>query len=79
MSSWHSDDECKEVIDEGVEGLVHERPPGQVSHRLQLVVDEQLRQHEQKSESVHTVDLQQQEQGWFRSSSRTLHGIVSFN
>ena len=74
MSSWHSDDECKEVIDERVECLVHERPPGQVSHRLQLVVDKQLRQHEQKTESVNTVDLQEQKQVWLRSGSRTLHG-----
>ena len=59
MSSWHSDDECKEVINERVEGLVHERPPGQVGHRLQLVVDKKLRQHEQETESVHTVDLKQ--------------------
>ena len=53
----HRDDEGEEVVDEGVEGLVHERPPGQVSHWLQLVVDEQLRQHEQEPERVYSVNL----------------------
>ena len=41
----HLDDKGKHVIDEGVEGLVGEHAPGQVGHRLQLVVDEQLRGH----------------------------------
>jgi len=41
----HLDDECEDVVDEGVEGFVGEHPPRQVGHRLQLVVDEQLRRH----------------------------------
>jgi len=45
VEGGHLDDECEDVVDEGVEGLVGEHPPGQVSHRLQLVVDEQLRRH----------------------------------
>ena len=45
VEGGHLDDECEDVVDEGVEGLVGEHPPGQVGHRLQLVVDEQLRRH----------------------------------
>ena len=44
----HLNDKGKEVIDEGVEGLVSEHTPWKVSHRLQLVVDEQLRGHHDK-------------------------------
>lgn len=35
--------------------LVHEGSPGQVGHRLQLVVDEQLRKHEEEAERIHAV------------------------
>jgi hypothetical protein len=35
--------------------LIHEGLPGQMSHWLKFVVDEQLRQHEQKSEGIHTI------------------------
>ncbi len=45
MQYWHLDNEGEEVIDEGVEGLVGQHPPGQVRYRLHLVVDEQLRRH----------------------------------
>lgn len=41
----HFDDESKDVVDEGIEGFVGQHSPGQVSHRLQFVVDEQLRCH----------------------------------
>ena len=45
----HFDDECEHVIDECVEGLVREHPPGEMGHRLQLVVDKQLRCHGNES------------------------------
>ncbi|MPC70848.1 hypothetical protein E2C01_065109 [Portunus trituberculatus] len=35
--------------------LVHEGLPGQVGHTLQLVVDEELRQHEQEAKRVHSI------------------------
>jgi hypothetical protein len=41
----HLDDEGEDVVDERVEGFVGQHPPGQVSHRLELVVDEQLGGH----------------------------------
>lgn len=41
----HLDDEGKQVIDKRVESFVGEHPPGQVGHRLQFIVDEQLRCH----------------------------------
>ena len=34
--------ESEGIVDEGVEGLVHEHAPGQVRHAAQLVVDEEL-------------------------------------
>lgn len=40
-----SDKECEQIVYESVEGLIHEGSPRQVSHRLELIVDEQLRQH----------------------------------
>ena len=46
MKGGHLDDEGEEVVDEGVEGLVHEHLPRQVRHALQLVVDEQLWCHQ---------------------------------
>lgn len=57
MSRWHRDDESKQIVDEGVEGLVHEGTPGQVGDGLKLVVDEQLGQHEQEAERVDSVNL----------------------
>ena len=41
----HLDHEGKDVIDESVERFVGQHAPGQVSHGLQLVVDEKLRCH----------------------------------
>lgn len=41
----HLDDEGKQVIDKCVERFIREHPPGQMGHRLQFVVDEQLRRH----------------------------------
>lgn len=60
MRSRHRDNKGKDVVDERIESLVHERSPGQGCDRLELVVDEQLRQHEQESKGInsvyHTVD-----------------------
>lgn len=56
MGCRHGDDEGEYIVDERVEGLVHECPPGQRRHRFQLVVDEQLRQHEEEPEGIHSVD-----------------------
>lgn len=41
----HLDDKGKQVVDKRIEGFVGEHPPGEVGHRLQFVVDEQLRRH----------------------------------
>lgn len=41
----HLDDEGEDVVDEGVEGLVGEHAPRQVSHRLKLIIDEELWRH----------------------------------
>lgn len=41
----HLDDKGKQVVDKCIEGFVREHPPGEVGHRLQFVVDEQLRRH----------------------------------
>ena len=49
MQKRHADDKRKEVVDDGVEGLVHERLPRHVRHGPQLVVDEQLRRHHHKA------------------------------
>lgn len=46
----HLDDKGKQVVDEGVEGLVGEHAPGQVGHRLELVVDEELGCHGDEAE-----------------------------
>jgi len=45
VKHWHLDDECKQIINECVEGLVSQHAPRQVSNGLQLVVDEQLWRH----------------------------------
>lgn len=55
MGGRHRYDECEDVIDECVERFVHERSPRKCGHRLQFIVDEQLRQHEQKAECIDTV------------------------
>ena len=50
LHQGHLDDEGEDVVDEGVEELVGEHPPGQMRHALQLVVDEQLRRHHDEPE-----------------------------
>ena len=67
MSRRHCNDEGEQIVDEGVECFVHERPPGQVSHRLQLIVDEQLRQHEQEAERVNSIHLKTKDNECFMS------------
>ena len=41
----HGDDECKKVVNNCVEKLVRHHAPRHVGHRLELVVDKQLRRH----------------------------------
>ena len=41
----HLDDKGKHVVNEGVESFIGEHPPRKVGHRLELVVDEELRSH----------------------------------
>lgn len=55
MRGGHGDDEGEHVVDEGVEGFVHEGAPRERGHGPQAVVHEQLRQHEQEAERVHAV------------------------
>ena len=50
------DDECEEVVDEGVERLVHEELPRQRGDALQPVVDEELRRHHDEPATVHERD-----------------------
>ena len=45
MQGGHFDDEGKEVVDEGVERSVDQRPPGQMGHTFVFVVQEQLGSH----------------------------------
>lgn len=55
MSGWHCYYKCEYVVDKCIEGLIHECTPRQCGYRFHFIVDEQLRQHEQKSECVDTV------------------------
>ncbi len=48
----HLDDERKQIIDERVERFVDERAPRQMSHRLEFIVDEQLRRHHDEAKRV---------------------------
>ena len=52
-------DKGEEIINEGVQSLVSQHAPGQVGHRLELVVDEELRSHSNKTwkENLDTVAL----------------------
>ena len=52
VHGWHLDDESEQVIYESVERFVDENSPREVSHTLELVVDEELRSHENESKSV---------------------------
>lgn len=45
IKHWHLDDKCKQIVYKRVECFVSHHPPGQVCHRFQFVVDEQLRCH----------------------------------
>ena len=53
MHPRHLDDEREQVIDDGVERLVHERTHRQMRDTLQLVVDVHGGDHEQEPERVH--------------------------
>lgn len=46
MCGRHCDYEGEDVVDKCVKRLVHKCTPRQRGHRFQLIVDEQLRQHE---------------------------------
>lgn len=50
---WHPDDECEEVVDDRVETTVAQEPPREMRHALKLVVDVQLRCHQDEPERVH--------------------------
>lgn len=56
MSSRHGDDEGEEVIDERVEGFVHEGAPWERRNGLKLVVDKQLGQHEEEPKGIDAID-----------------------
>lgn len=55
VGGGHRNDKGKNIVDESVESFVHERAPGKCRHRLELVVDEQLGQHEQEAKGVNTI------------------------
>ena len=41
------------LVGSGLSHLVHKRLPGQVGHSLELVVEEELREHEQEPKGIH--------------------------
>ena len=45
MKPWHGDDECEQVVNEGIQSSIYERSPGKVFDTLVLVVEEELRRH----------------------------------
>ena len=53
LHGGHADDEGEEVVDEGVDEAVAQELPRQVRHGLEVVVDEQLRRHQDEPERVH--------------------------
>ncbi len=53
----------EEVVDEGVEGLVGEGAPGEVGHRFEAVVDDQLREHGEEAKGVDAVHRRLQRPG----------------
>ena len=56
MGSRHCDDKGKDIINECVEGFVHECSPWEVGDCLQLVVQKELWQHEEESKGIDTID-----------------------
>lgn len=42
IHGWHANNKRKEIIDKCVYELIGEHSPGQMRHRFQLVIDEQL-------------------------------------
>ena len=52
MHCRHFNNKGKHVINECVEGFIHERFPWQMGHRLQLVVQEQLWGHKQEPKPI---------------------------
>lgn len=55
MSGRHCNHEGENVVDESVEGLIHKCAPRKMGNRFELIVEEQLRQHEQESERVDAI------------------------
>lgn len=53
MHRGHADHKREQVVDHRVEAAVAQEPPRQVCHALQLVVDVQLRRHQDEAERVH--------------------------
>lgn len=53
MHRGHADHKREEIVDDRVEAAVAQEPPRQVCHALELVVDVQLRGHEDEAERVH--------------------------
>ena len=54
MQHWHFNDKGKKIINDCVEKLVSHLPPRKMSNRFELVVDEQLRTHHDKTCSKFT-------------------------
>ena len=48
----HLDDKGEQIVYEGIAAFVDEKFPGQVRHGLELVINEQLRQHKGKAEGI---------------------------
>ncbi len=52
MEGWHFDDERKEIVDNGVEKLVDEGAPREMSDGFKLIVEKQLWRHHDESKGV---------------------------
>lgn len=62
MHRGHSNDESEQVIDHGVKASVAEKAPRKMGHALQLIVDVQLRCHQDETKRVHEC-LRERESG----------------
>ena len=60
VHGWHLNDESEEVVDERVQGTIDEFFPRQIRDRLVLVIDKDLRCHQDEAETVHARRYERQ-------------------
>ena len=56
MHDRHFDDECKQIIDKCIYRFVSHCPPVQMSHTLELVIDEKLWRHRNETKHIDETD-----------------------